>query len=246
MPVDKDVALQRALEQGDDWGAWRALRLSGENPGELPDVPGQQVSGGITGAGGTPSPGATGSTLAHLAVIGCDRTDAGVRAAAWLEEVMTPARAWLDHPANVPGEHDTPAAARVWATAAATCSLLAVGRDPGPRPIDLLRGEADQSGRFTGGAYPTFAAAGAFWLAHGPKSEMAEWALRWAREWREDWWGPREFANALFFWGTAGIPLEHPTVEAFLDELRDGADPAGWPDLGLTIATLELLDHFGA
>ena len=103
--------------------------------------------------------------------------------------------------------------------------MLAAGRDPGPRAIELLRGEADTEGRFTGGAYPTFAAAAAFWLAEGPKTEMAEWALRWAREWAEEWWGPWERATALTFWAAAGIPIESQTVEMFVDELTDAAPP---------------------
>jgi hypothetical protein len=137
---------------------------------------------------------------------------------------------------------DDAATARVWATAAASCGLLASGRDPGHRAIDLLRGESDQFGRFTGGGYPTFAAAATYWLVHGPKTEIAEWALRWTREEGEDWWGPWERATALTFWLAAGIPPDHPTAELFLDELRDDPDPAGWADdLGLTIRTLELL-----
>jgi hypothetical protein len=160
---------------------------------------------------------------------------------------MTPAQAWLDSPDDVPGVLDTPAAGRVWATAAATCGILAMGRDPGHRALDLLRGEADQDGRFTGGAYPTFAAAGACWLAHGAKTEMAEWGLRWARERREDWWESWELATALTFWGAARIPLEHPTVDQFLDDLRDAAPPQGWEsDLELTIRLLELMSYFGA
>ena len=113
--------------------------------------------------------------------------------------------------------------------------------------IDLLRGEADLEGRFTGGAYPTFAAAGAYWLAQGPKTEMAEWALRWARESPEDWWGPWERASALTFWGGARIPSEHPSVDLFLEGLRDEIPAEGSAsDLGLTLRTLELIVHFGA
>jgi hypothetical protein len=109
-----------------------------------------------------------------------------------------------------------------------------------------LRGEADGEGRLTGGGYPTFAAAGAFWLAHGPKTEMAEWALRWARETGEEWWGPWERATALTFWLAAGISESHPTVEHFLDELRDSAPPEGWvDDLGLTLRTMEIADFAG-
>ncbi len=155
--------------------------------------------------------------------------------------------AWLDSPDDVPGDLDNPAAARVWATASASCGLLAVGMDPGPRAIDLLRGEADMEGRFTGGGYPTFAAAGAYWLAQGPKTEMAEWALRWARENAEEWWGAPEWATALTFWAAAGIPIENATVEEFVDELRDSAPERGWDDdLGLTLRTLELIAALGA
>ena len=100
-------------------------------------------------------------------------------------------------------------------------------------------------GRFTGGAYPTFAAAGAYWLLEGARAEVAEWALRWARENQDDWWGPWERATALTFWAAAGIPAEHATVELFLDELRDSAPGDGWPDdLGLTLRTAELVQHF--
>jgi hypothetical protein len=163
-----------------------------------------------------------------------------------LEQARTPAMAWLDSPSDVPGELDSAGGARVWATAASVCGLLAANRDPGARAVALLRGEADHEGHFTGGAYPTFAAAGAFWLAEGPKTEMAEWALRWTREWAEDWWGPWERATALTFWAAAGIPAEHASVETFLDELVEAAPAEGWPDdLGLTLRTLELLRRLG-
>jgi hypothetical protein len=243
--IDYDAALERALAEGDEWQAWRALRLTGET---LPDpvVPYQDESGGAIGPTGTTSPGATGEMLCHLRVLGLSAGGAGAMAVEWLESARTPAGAWLDDPAQVPGEVDDPAAGRVWATASATCALLAVGRPPGPRPIDLIRGEADHEGRLTGGAYPTFAAAGAFWLHHGPKSEMAEWTLRATREWDEEWWGPWEWATALTFWAAAGVPTEHASVDHFVDELTAAAPPAGWPeDLGLTVRTLELMDHFG-
>jgi hypothetical protein len=245
--IDLDAALEWVLEQGDEWQSWRALRLSGEQPDAIPSIPGQDEAGGYFGPGGGVSVGATGEALCHLIVIGLGSSAPAVVAADHLEETRTPAHAWLDAPAEVPGVLDTPAAARVWATASATCALRAAGRDPGPRAIDLLRGEADLDGRFTGGAYPTFAAAGAYWLAEGPKTEMAEWALRWARESSEEWWGAWERATALTFWGAAGIPLEHPSVELFLDELRAEAPPAGWPEEpGLTLRTVELMAHFGA
>jgi hypothetical protein len=247
MSIDVNGALQRALEGGDEWQSWRALRLAGEDAGEIPAVPGQVGDGGLVGSSGRSSPGATGEALCHFVILGCSESRPAVAAVNWLETSMTPARAWLDAPDDVPGVLDTPAAGRVWATAAATCGLLAAGRDPGPRAIDLLRGEADQDGRFTGGAYPTFAAAGAYWIAQGPKTEMAEWGLRWAREWREEWWEGWELATALTFWGAANIPLEHPTVELFLEDLRDEAPPEGWEsDLELTLRTIELLAHFGA
>jgi hypothetical protein len=169
-----------------------------------------------------------------------------VVAADWLLEARTPALAWLDAPDEVPGELESSAAARVWATAASVCGLLAVGRDPGPRAQDLLRGEADAQGRFTGGAYPTFAAAGAFWMAEGPTTEMSEWALRWTRESTEEWWGPWELATGLTFWAAAGIPLEHPTVDAFLDRLLTGGPSEGWSDdLGLTLRCLEVASFLG-
>jgi hypothetical protein len=245
--IDRDLALQRVLEEGDEWQSWRALRLAGEQPGPMPFVPAQDEAGAFVGPGGRASPGATGEGLCHLVALGLEGSGAAAVAADWLEEARTPAQAWLDAPDEVPGELDTPGGARVWATASAACGLLAVGRDPGARAIDLLRGEADLAGRFTGGAYPTFAAAGAYWQAQGPQTEMAEWALRWAREEREQWWGPWELATGLTFWAAAGIPPEHPTVEAFAEDLRGRAEPEGWADdLGLGLRTLELLDRFDA
>jgi hypothetical protein len=179
-------------------------------------------------------------------VIGLVGSGAAAIAADWLEDARTPAGAWLDSPDEVPGELESAAASRVWATASAACGLLAVDRDPGQRALGLLQGESDQDGRFTGGGYPTFAAAGAFWLAHGPKTEIAEWALRWAREAGDEWWGPWERASALTFWLGAGIPADHPSVEQFLEELRELAPAEGWDDdLGLTIRTLELVRACG-
>jgi hypothetical protein len=245
MPIDFERALERALSEGDEWESWRALRLSGDTL-DAPAVPYQQEDGAFIGPTGAASAGATGEGLCHLAVIGL-RDAAPARAAAtWLEGARTPAGAWLDDPAQVPGDAEGAAAGRVWATAAASCGLLALGRDPGRVALTLLRGEADSEGRFTGGAYPTFAAAGAYWLSVGAKSEMAEWSLRWAREWAEEWWGPWEWATALTFWGAAGLRAEHPSVELFLDSLADAPSADGWPDdLGLTVRTLELLAHFG-
>ena len=101
-------------------------------------------------------------------------------------------------------------------------------------------------GRFTGGGYPTFAASGAYWLAEGPKTEMAEWGLRWARETGEDWWGPWEHTSALTFWGAARIPSNHPTVEYFVETLRALAGRDGWPDRALTLRCLEVVAHFGS
>lgn len=247
MAIDEAAALERVLSNGDDWQSWRALRLSGEAPGDMPPVPYQDDEGAFLGPGGRPSPGATGEGLCHLALLGLRDSGAAAIAADWLEEARTPALAWLDSPEEVPGELDDPAASRVWATASAACGLMVVGRDPGSRAFDLLRGEADSSGRFTGGTYPTFAAAGAFWLAEGPKTEMAEWALKWAREAEEEWWGPWERATAVTFWTAAGIPPEHATVEAFVEEVRDAAPTQGWDDdLGLTLRTLELMAALGA
>jgi hypothetical protein len=247
MAIERDVAIEYALDHGDEWQSWRALRLSGDDPGPVPDLPAQDGTGGFIGPGGRVSPGATGESICHLVVLGLAASGPAVVAADWLNDQQTPAKAWLDSPEEIPGELDTHAAGRVWATASAACALLAVGRDPGPRAIDLLRGESDQDGRFTGGAYPTFAAAGAYWLAEGPKTEMAEWALRWAREFEQDWWGPWEWATALTFWGAAGVPIEHPSVDQFVDRLRDAAPSNGWPDdLGLTLRSLELIVRFGA
>ena len=245
MALDDEAALDRALTEGDEWQSWRALRLSGEAMGDPPTVTGQDEEGGFIGPGGRPSPGATGEALCHLVVLGLADSAPAAIAADWLEDARTPAMAWLDAPDEVPGELDDPAAARVWATASASCGLLVVGRDPGPRAMDLLRGEADQEGRFTGGGYPTFAAAGAYWLAQGPKTEMSEWALRWARESGDDWWGPWERATALTFWSAAGIPPDHPTLELFIEELRADAPSGGWSDLGLTIRALELSSCLG-
>ena len=246
MAIDAELALERVLAEGDEWQCWRGLRLGGDEPGELPSIPAQDGEGGFIGPSGSVSPGATGEALTHLTVLGLGSSGPAIVAADWLLEARTPAEAWLDSPHDVPGELDNPAAARVWATASAACGLLAVGRDPGHRAIDLLRGEADLEGRFTGGAYPTFAAAGAYWLAEGPRTEMAEWALRWAREWQEEWWGPWERATALTFWVAAAIPPEHPSVEMFMDALRSEAPPEGWPnDRGLTLRTLELAFRTG-
>jgi hypothetical protein len=247
MAIDRDLALERALAEGDEWQSWRALRLSGDDPGEPVRSPAQADDGAYIGPGGGASPGATGEGLCHLVVIGLGSSRPAADAADWLESRRTPAKAWLDSPEEVPGVIDTPGVGRVWATASASCGLLSVGRDPGHRAIDLLRGEADQEGRFTGGAYATFAATGAYWLAEGPKTEMAEWGLRWVRESDEDWWGPWERATALTFWAAAGIPLEHPTVDAFVDRLRAETPADGWAeDLGLTLRTLELIASLGA
>ena len=244
--ADPKLALERVLSEGDEWQSWRALRLSRDAPGDVPRIPAQADDGGFVGPGGRPSPGATGEGLCHLVVLDLGRSSAMARAADWLESVQTPAKAWLDSPEEVPGVLDSPGGAKVWATASATCGLLAVGRDPGHRAIDLLRGEADMRGRFTGGAYPTFAAAGAYWLTEGPKTEIAEWALRWAREEEDEWWGAWERASALTFWAAAGIPLEHPTVELFIETLSDGSSSEGFTDdLGLTLRMLELMTHFG-
>jgi hypothetical protein len=244
--IDRDEALEKALSEGDEWQSWRALHLSGEAPSDVPSPPAQADEGGFIGPTGLPSPGATGEALCHLAILGLTGSGATAVAADWLQDARTPAEAWLDRPDDVPGELDNPAAARVWATASACCGLLAVGRHPGHRALDLLRGEADLAGRFTGGGYPTFAAAGAYWLREGPKTEMAEWALRWAREEGEPWWGPWERATALTFWAAAGIPAENRTVETFLDELVEETPSAGFAeDLGLTLRVLELVSHYG-
>lgn len=245
--IDPDLALERVLAEGDEWQSWRALRVSGEQPGDPPAPPAQETDGGFIGPSGARSPGATGEALCHLVVLGLDVSGPAAIAADWLQDARTPAEAWLDSPQDVPGELDNPAAGRVWATASAACGLLAVDRDPGHRAIDLLRGEADLEGRFTGGAYPTFAAAGAYWLTEGPKTEMAEWALRWVRENQEEWWEPWEYATALTFWAAARIPPEHASVDAFIDELMERSPSEGFDDdLGLTLRVLELMAHFGS
>jgi len=244
--IDEGFALEQVLAHGDEWQSWRALRLSGEAPAEIPEIPSQHEEGGYIGPSGRPSPGATGEGLCHLRILGLEGSGAAAIAGDFLDESRTPAQAWLDSPDDVAGELEEPAGSRVWATASAACGLLAIGLDPGERAFTLLRTEADSNGRFTGGAYPTFAAAGAWWLKEGPQTEMSEWGLRWAREWTEEWWGPWERATALTFWGAAGIPAENSTVELFLEELQESAPPGGWPDdLGLTLRTLELTHHFG-
>lgn len=243
MTFDRDRSLELVMSAGDEWQSWRALRLSGDDPGEMPPIPDQDPLGGFSGPSGRLSPGATGAALCHLKVGSLGSSGPAVVAADWLIEARTPAQAWLDAPDDVPGSLDSAAGGRVWATAAAACGLLAVGRDPGARSIELLRGEADQSGRFTGGAYPTFAAAGAYWMAEGPKTEMAEWALRWARERLEDEvWEAQELVDALIFWSAAGIPSEHLSVEMFAETLRTTAPDEGWPeDLELTLRAAEVL-----
>lgn len=245
--IDAETALQRALSSNDPWHVWRAQRLKGEDPGDVPEIGYQDPLGGSLGpAGAGPSPGATGELLCHLKILGAGDSGAATVAADYLEEAKTPAMAWLDRPEDVPGELDTPGGSRVWATAAASCGLLAVGRDPGGRAFDLLRGEADIEGRFTGGAYPTFAAAGAYWLQAGADNEMSEWALRWCREKDEEWWGPWEWVTALTFWAAAGIPAEHPTVDAFASHLIDEAPSEGWDgDLGLALRMMEVLAFLG-
>ena len=245
MALDGDLALDLVLTNGDEWQSWRALRLTDEAPGDVPAIPGQDAEGGFRGPSGRISPGATGERLCHLVVVGLDVSGAAAIAADWLQDARTPAEAWLDAPEDVPGALDSPAGGRVWATASATCGLLALARDPGPRAIELLRGEADLEGRFTGGAYPTFAAAAAYWLAEGPQTEMAEWALRWVRERHADDWGPWEYVTALTFWGAARVPSEHSSVELFVDLLGNAGEPDGWSsDVELTLRTLEVLRYF--
>jgi hypothetical protein len=243
--IDFDDALETVLTNGDEWQCWRALRLSGDSLPPMPHVSGQDDDGSFSGSGGIPSVGATGEGLCQLLLMDLGATPAAVIAADWLEDRRTPAEAWIEAPEEVPGEEIVAGGGRVWATASATCALLAVGRNPGRRPLDLLRGEADLQGGFTGGAYPTFAAAAAFWIAEGPKTEMSEWGLRWSREAAEAWWGPWEWVTALTFWGAAGVPSEHPSVDQFLDELRDRGDGRGWPeDVELTLRALELMSFF--
>ena len=244
--IDKDQALALVMERGDEWQSWRALRLDGDAPGDTPAPSDQDPEGGFVSDAGRLSPGATAEALCHLIVLGLADSGPAAVAADWLEDARTPAGAWLDDPAGMPGHVTDPAAGRVWATAAASCALLAAGREPGPRALTLLRTEADTEGRFTGGAYPTFAAAGAYWLAEGPQTETAEWALRWAREWEEEWWGPWERVTALTFWSAARIPPDHLSVELFLDELLSSAPDEGWSDdPELTLRALEVWRFLG-
>jgi hypothetical protein len=243
MSIDIEAALEKVLSRGDEWHCWRALKLSGEEPGEMPMIPRQREDGPFLDPAGMASAAATGIGLCHLSLIELQGSDAARRAGDWLEGARTPSQAWTDAAEQVPGELTTPGGIEVWATATATCGLLSLGRDPGPRAIDLLRGEADLEGRVTGGSYPTFAAAASYWLAEGPKTEMAEWGLRWARE-NADEWGPQEWASALVFWAAARIPPDHLSVDTFTELLRRAAAPEGFSDLELTLTTLELLDRF--
>lgn len=244
MTIHAPLALEKVLAHGDEWQSWRALKLSGEASEQPPRPLAQDDEGGFLGDRGAPSPGATGEALCHLKILRLEDSGVAAVAADWLEEVRTPAQAWLDSPDDVPGELDDPAGGRVWATASAACALLAVGRDAGTRAVQLLRGEAMQDGSFNGGAYPTFAAAGLFWQADGEKSEMSEWALRWARDVPEGTWGPWEYASALTFWAAAGVPLEHESAEMFLETLLSLSPAEGWPDdLGLTLRTLEIQSY---
>src|SRR5680860_483984 len=149
MSLDVEQALERVLAEGDEWRAWRALHLAGDDSGALPQIPGQDATGGFKGPTGRLSPGATGRALCHLKLIGVAKEPAGVVAADWIEEARTPAQAWLDAPDDVPGLIDDHAAGRVCATAPASCALMAPGRDPAPRALDLLRSETDQEGHFT-------------------------------------------------------------------------------------------------
>ena len=243
--IERAAALTSVMERGDEWQSWRALRLDGDHSTEIPDIPGQDAEGGFVGGSGRVSPGATGEALCHLAVLDLLQSGPAVVAADWLTEARTPAQAWLDSPDDVPGPVDDPAGGRVWATASAACGLLVAAREPGPRALTLVRGEADSEGHFTGGAYPTFAAAGAFWVGEGPQTETAEWALRWVREWQEEWWGPWEWVTALTFWVAAKIPADHPSVDMFFDRLVDGAPRDGWAeDVELTLRTLEITAAF--
>ncbi|MPZ69859.1 MAG: hypothetical protein GEU71_10045 [Actinobacteria bacterium] len=246
MTIRKESALLAVMSAGDEWQSWRALRLAGDDPGPMPPIPYQDEIGAFFGPGGSPSPGGAGEALCHLKILGLGSSGPAVVAADWLMEMRTPAEAWLDRPDEVPGFVDDPGVARVWATASAACGLMAVGRDPGPRSVRLLRGEGELEGSFTGGAYPTFAAASLYWMVEGPKTEMAEWGLRWIRENTEEWWGEWERATALTFFGAAGIPAEHATVDQLLDELLGGLPEDGAEDLGLTLRALELSRHFEA
>lgn len=247
MTVDYRAALEELEVDADPWFKWRVDRVRrGQSSEPVPRSPAQDDLGGFIGPSGRPSPGSTGEALCHLALLGASSSGVATVAADWLMEVRTPAGAWLDPPDEVPGVLLDSGGARVWATAAASAGLLATGVDPGDRAFTLLRGDADQTGMFTGGAYPTFAGAAAFWMREGPRTETAEWALRWAREADDSEWGPWELATALTFWGAAGIGIDHLSVETFIDRLRQpgpGLEAANDPALVLRI--LELHDHFG-
>ncbi len=208
------------------WQEWRARRLDGRTDEPMPDPPGRDDEGGWIGAAGKTDPGTTGEAVCHLVMIGQAGSGPAVVACDWLEEVRTPAGAWLAVLADAPPDVEGTAGPRVWATASASLALLATGRDPGDRALMLLHGESDQHGAFTGGLRPTAAAAGAFWLARGPKSELAEWGLRWARE-NVSEWGPAELTSALVSWAAAGIPADHVSVIEFCEALRAELEAAG-------------------
>ncbi len=213
----------------DDWLDWRARRLETGAAGPMPDPPGRDEEGGWIGMGGRPDPGSTGEAVCHLLMLGQGGTGPAVVACDWLEEVRTPAGAWLAVMADAPPDVEGMAGPRVWATASASLALLASRRDPGDRALMLLHGESDQYGAFTGGLRVTAAAAGAFWIAKGPKSELAEWGLRWARENVAEQ-GPRELTATLISWAAAGIPADHASVVTFCDALGAELEVAG-PEL---------------
>jgi hypothetical protein len=109
--IDRDLALERVLGEGNEWQSWRALRLSGEAPGPPPSIPDQDHLGGFLGPAGAPSAGATGEALCHLLVLGLGSSGPAAVAVDWLEEV--PALLYAQHWAETDAEPDPQARARL-------------------------------------------------------------------------------------------------------------------------------------
>ena len=85
--IHRELALERVLAEGNEWQSWRALRLSGEDPGPPPSIPDQDHLGGFLGPAGAPSAGATGEALCHLLVLGLGSSGPAAVAADWWEMV---------------------------------------------------------------------------------------------------------------------------------------------------------------
>ena len=148
MSIDVEAAAEQVLARGGKRQCWPTLKLSGEEPGDIPLIPLQREDGAFLehqpegGYRRQPR-----HKFSHLRLIELQASDSARRAGDWLEGAKTPSQAWTDTAEHVPGQLTTPGGIEVWATTAAACGLLSLGRDPGPRAIDLLRGEADLEGR---------------------------------------------------------------------------------------------------